>query len=120
MRYVNVARLQFEAVFKKSTHMSQHEQLKDAHVYEATLRVAFGARPKSIPRSTGKVGAPCRGTTFQLLTRRSKYVMISLTLGTRVPLTTVRVTFGARCRLDPEEHRRGILRRRERHAHEDS
>ena len=82
MFYVNASRCRFDKVIKNATDLFQHQGLHDAPVRQATLCVTFGA--------------PCRGTTFRLLTGRSEYVMISVTLSAPVPLTTMGVAFGAR------------------------
>ena len=82
MFYVNANRCRFDKVIKNATDLCQQQALLDAPVRQTTLCVTFGA--------------PCRGTTFRLLTRHSGYVMISLTLSAPVPLTTMGVAFGAR------------------------
>ena len=82
MFYVSANRRRIDKVRKNGTDVSQHQAPHDASVRQTTLWVTYGA--------------PCRGTTFRLLTRCSEYAMISLTLSTPVPLTTVGVTFGAR------------------------
>ena len=79
---VNANRCRVDKVIKIATDLSQQQALHDAPVRQTTVCVTFGA--------------PCRGTTFRLLTKRSEYVMISLTLSAPVPLTTVGVAFGAR------------------------
>ncbi len=82
MFYVSANRCHFDKVRKNGTDLSQHQALHDASVRQTTLWVTYGA--------------PCRGTTFRLLTRCSEYAMFSLTLSAPVPLTTVGVAFGAR------------------------
>ena len=82
MFYVNANRCRFDKVIKNATDLCQQQALLDAPVRQATLCVTFGA--------------PCRGTTFHLLTGRSYYVMISLALSAPVPLATMGVAFGAR------------------------
>ena len=82
MFYVSANRCRFDKVRKNGTDLSQHQALHDAVVRQTTLWVTFGAT--------------CCGTTFRLLTQRSEYVMISLTLSAPVPLTTGGVAFGSR------------------------
>ena len=92
MYYVNANRCRFGEVINNATDLSQQQALHDAPVRQTTLRVTFGA--------------PCRGTTCRILTGRSEYVMISLTLSAPVPLATMGVAFGARpksIRMSPGE-----------------
>ena len=87
MVYVNANRCRFDMVITNATDLSQQQALHDAPVRQAALCVTFGA--------------PCRGTTFRILTRRSEYVMISLTLSATAPLTILGVAFGARPKAIP-------------------
>ena len=82
MLYVSANRCRFDKIRKNGTDLSQHQAPHDASARQTALCVTYGA--------------PCRGTTFRLLTRCSEYAMISLTLSAPVPLTAVGVAFGAR------------------------
>ena len=81
MFYVSANRCCFDKVRKNETDLFHRQAPHDASARQTMLRVTFGA--------------PCRGTTFRSLIRRSEYIMISLTLSAPVPLTTLGVAFGA-------------------------
>ena len=85
--YVSAVRLHVGEVTKTINTMLRHDALKRAHVHENALGVTFGALRF--------------GTHFRLPTLCCKTLMIHMLLGTRVPQTTVGVTFGARHRSSP-------------------